>query len=436
MFKSKKLYAMGIAPLFFSGTALGQINEEDALRVSALLDLRSVDNAARRADAEEDVTELQTRANLLAVGQLSGRLYDFETDYSLQTRRYSEFSDRNEQQLLGSSDLLFGTSNRRHYLQLSHSSRDFLLDPEGVDVPQNRDNRTIISAGGYTSTYLGRPNTLSFEASVSDIRFSENVDNEALRVSAGSTLSRRIKPNHTLGIQLMGYQLDYTNTDEELTYRQVALLWEGALQRSEFTLELGYNAMEREEETTTSPLVRLDWAYQTAAQRFVLSAGHWLSDTSQGGGLDVVAAPTAGVDGRVQVVDQFERTDLALRWSHASPCPSCTVAAALSVQTEDYIQFPEFSSREVNVELQGGYQLNPSLILRLRSVVGSFTEPEDETSNDYIQTVIDAGAAFPDLVRDGMLEVFVGVESRDFDRGNGFTSGFIGASFEYVLFDR
>lgn len=438
MLTKKSIYLAGCAPLCLASFAYGQANEEESFRISTFLDARAVKNAGLQASDEPDVSELQTRAGLLMFGQLQGRIYDFQSDYSLEARRYSEFSRRDDQVLLGESVLRVGNESRRHYLELGHSTREFLDNPEEANVPENRDRRTILSAGGYSSIYLGRPNTLALQVNASDIQFASEANevNEASRVSAGLTLTRLVSSLHQLGLNVSGYHLNYRETDQQIDYAQAAVVWKGLTKNAEYSAEIGYNAMEREEDTLTSPLVRLNWTYQSAAQQFEVNVAQWLSDTSQGGNFNDLDQDAVGTDGRTQVVDQFKNSELSLRWTHVNLCGSCTVSVGFDVQEEEYYSNPEYSSREAFAAINTTYQVNASLGLQFNLLMGTYTAYEDDTSNDYATSRVNLAAVFPDLIRGGELSTYIGVEGRDFDNGDGYTSPYIGAQFEYMLFRR
>lgn len=438
MLKNRVVCVFGVVPLFLGGAAYGQVQGQESFRVSAKADARVVSNANLRAGAETDegISELQTELGLLMLGRLQGRIADFQTDYSLVSRRYSEFPDRNEQQLLGESSLVVGTGDRQHYGRFSHSSREFLIDPGERDLPENRDSRTILSAAGYTSIRLGQPNALSLEVGASDFQFDQHTENEATRVSLGAGITRNVSPLSQVGVNLMGYHLNYHESDQDLEYRQVGVLWETALKWAEYSVEVGYNAMRRTGDVINSPLFRVNWVYQRAAQGFALSAAHILSDTTQGGGTSGDFDSAVGVDGRVQEIDQFKRTDIDFSWRHANPCDRCTVAVALGVQEESYFNFPEYSSREFDLGLRAGYQFSRAVALEFNLTARYFFAYRVEDSNDYRATRVNWALTFPELVRDGVFSVFVGAEERDYDIGAGYTSGFIGARFAYVLLSR
>lgn len=438
MLVNRVTYVIGALPMFFCNLVSAQADPVEAFRISTELDMRRVDNANLQADSADAVSELQTEASLLMSGRLQGRIADFKTDYAFNSRHYSEFSSRDEQLLLGESSLVLGPEHRRHYLLLSHSSNEILLDPAESDLPENRENRTVLHLGGFTSLRLGSPNRLSLQAGATEIQFDEVTQNEASRLSLAANFVRLVSPLHQMGVNVAGYHLDYRDeTESDLDYAQVALSWQGKLQYTQYSIEFGYNTMEQEEtgERVDTPLLNLQWSYRAASQGVVFSAAQRLSDTSQGAGSADGFDTPVGVDGRVDRVDQFKLTDLGVAWRHDRPCDRCSVDVELRVQEEDYYTFTELSSREIDFGLRAGYRLTAAVTLEFATVLGDFSALEQE-EGDYTRTRVSLAAVFPKAVRNGAISVFAGVNKREYEVQEGYSSAYIGASFKYVLLSR
>jgi hypothetical protein len=458
MFTRKLIGILGVTPLLCGQLAVAQEEvKTQSFDVSANLDAKQVSNASLSTDPAAEVDEMQTEARLLMVGGLRGRLADFQTDYALNSRHYSEFSDRNEDLLLGQSIVRLGPESRRHYLELSHSSREIAIDPLLGDLTSNRDTRTVLTAGAFTSLRLDASNWLSLQANLSDFQFRKSIENEAKTVGYGLNYGRRLNPLYEAGLSLSGYNLEYRYVDDELDYNQVALFWRGKLRRSEYSLTAGSNTMKQLDQTQTAPLLVATWAYNLAGQTLSLSASRKLSDTSHGSdsstsaagmsapgsadflgstGSGAAGAGAVGVDGRVQVRDQFTLTELDLAWRHERLFDRCAVELGLGMQDEEYLQFTDFSSRSVGFNAATEYQLNSRVTLKLNADLNSYAATELQGVNDYTSSNLAFSVIFPRLIRDGSATVYVGRDQRDYDLIPGYTSNFVGARFQYVLVDR
>ncbi len=407
------------------------------LAVDAALDVRSVENAGLQSDSEDQVSETQTVGSLAAEGHLQGAWADFTTNYALEDRRYSEFSEEDEQVLLGDAVLTLGPQHRRYYARLSHSSREVSLDPLAQDLPANRDSRQFFSGVLSGSVRAGQPNLVTLWAGATDIHFDETEENEAVRYSAGLNLDRAISPLHAIGLSFTGYDLQYRYLDNsDLTYKRVAAVWRAELRRLQYEIEIGSNKIENDFRITRSPSARIELNYQIGAQALTASYNQFLSDTSQGSNETVEFQPDVEVDGRLEdAVDQFKIRQFRLAWSHAQICRGCTLEFNVGFDEEEYVTFTEFDSRETIAGTRLAYLASANLLLSLRGTFSEFEEVNSPLNSGYTQTKVDFGVGFPQLMRNGELDLYVGTVDRDSDAQEGYTSSYVGARFQYRLLD-
>lgn len=421
-------------------TAHAQVESESlvGLEVKAALDVRGVENAGLQPDSEDDVSETQITSSLAAIGRLQGTWADFMTNYNLEDRRYSEFSEEDERVLLGDSRLILGPQHRRYYARFSHSSQEVSLDPLAEDLPSNRDNRTFFSGALFGSARLGRVNLLTVWVDATDIQFDETTENEALRYSAGMNFDHAISPLYSIGVAVTGYDLQYRYLeDNDITYGRVAATWQAELRRLRYSAELGANSIEREEDTTSSPSAKFELRYQSGPQSVTATYNQFLSDTSQGSNETTAFDPAVEVDGRLEgEIDQFKSRQLRLAWGHSAICRGCTLQLDLGLDDEDYLTFTALSSREFFTGAIFTYLATPNLRLSLRGDLRDFEEVNSLAASGYTQTTAVFGLGFPRLIRDGQLDLYVGAVDRDAESQGDYTSSYVGARFEYVLYDR
>lgn len=440
----QKVYLWALAVL--GGVALSQAalaqrqNDTVGLSIDGAIDVQSVENAGLQPDSEENVSEVQTITSLSANGRVEGSWAEFVTDYSVEDRRYSEFDEDDERLILGDSVLTLGPQHRRYYAQLSHSSREVSLDPLVADRPRNRDNRVFLSAVLYGSLNPGSGNTLGFWGGVTDIQFDESIENEAVRYNVGAMLERSVSAVSRAGISLTGYELEYQNLEgSDLTYSRVAMTWRTELRRLSYGLEVGGNRIETDTDTNTSPSLALDLAYNSGPQAVFLSFNQYLSDTSQGAQAtnEVGSITDVEVDGRLSgVVDQFKLQQFAFSWVHAQVCAGCELRFNVGADQEAYVTYPEFDSRELKAGLSFGYRATPSVTLSLRGDYRDFEETNAEVDRGYDHVLAEFMVSFPQIIRDGQLDLFAGTEKRDFDLGEGYDSNYAGLRFRYRFYQR
>lgn len=438
----KKYYALFLFALGGTGAAAQALAQqaEDllGLRVNAAIDVRSVDNAGLRPDSEEQTKETQTFATLSADGQLKGDWSEFNTEYRLENRRHSEISENDETVILGDLKLILGPQHRRYYLELSHSSREVSIDPLAEDLPSNRDNREIYSVSAHGDLISGRGNTLSLWAGASDIKFDENKTNESRRFSVGASFDHAVSPVSVSGVVLTGYELKYQNLDNsDVQYGRAAVYWRTALRRISYGAEIGGNNIKSDTDSTTSPSISADLTYRSGLQTLLVAYNQYLSDTSQGGQETGRFQPRVEVDGRLgDVVDQYRLQRFVVSWTHDQICAVCTMSIDLALDQETYVTFPELDSREMRTGFEFDYKPSRYWGLSLGANFRDFQEVKVEPRTGYDERQWELSVNFPQIVRNGMLELFTGNVKRDLKPAGGYDYNYVGARFIYRLYER
>lgn len=432
------ILAIILTGMFMSAQAQDASRELVGFDVSAAVDVRWEENAGLQPESEEAVDELQTISTLAANGRIEGAWAEFTTDYRFEDRRYSEFSNEDERILLGDSQLTLGPQHRRYYGQISHSSREVSLDPLVEDFPSNRDNRVVSSGALFGSVQPGRGNNLSLWLEAADIQFDRSMENESLRYSVGVSFERALSPIYTAGLALSFYDLQYRYIEQrDLTYSRAAAVWRAELRKLRYGFELGINSMETDAGSTSSPAAKLDASYRSGGQILSANYSQFLSDTSQGSNQGGDFDPLADVDGRLDgQVDQFKSRQLLLTWRHVQPCRGCGVGFLVGLSEEDYLNIRELSSREMRFGGDVSYRFNPHLNLSLRATARDFDQTNNPIEQGYKQSELILNLGFPNLIRNGQLNLYVGTLERDFDLREGYTSNFVGARFRYSLYER
>lgn len=401
-------------------------------------DIRGVENANLSPTAADAIDEIEWRTSLIARGDLDNDWALLETDYEFTDRRYSKRDLRNEQLIIGRSALTLGRENRPAQLVLEHTSRQVSIDPLDADIPENRDTRATYSATGYGNIISRGANRLSTWVNYTSIRYDETELNEADRFGGGIAYHRQLSPLYRVGVALDGYDLDFRTTDEGIEYRRATLSWEGQLRSWGAAAEVGLNQQKFADNTSTSPFVSLTGAYQSGAQTYRITARQWLTDTAQGGrDASQNLTGTPGQDGRLGVIDQYLRQDLLFAWEHAAPCQSCQLVLTVGTEIEDYEQRRDLNTDELYITAAFDYLASRTKTVGVRGRYGRVEY--DETFGDgekYDRYTLRFFIAFPQLVRNGALELYVGGVARESNFAETYSSGHIGLAFNYRIYDR
>lgn len=438
MFRFKASPAL--ACLFTLGAAQANaqaLAEDETFRLSALADLRFVENANLRPSSEININEWQWRGGLAARGQLSNDWARWITDYEIEDRRFSGQEGFDDQVLLGRSTLQLGRDSQPVYAILSHASRELLVDPAEGAARRNIDQRVISDATIYGNLEPGQGNRVSSWVNVADIRYRNAEVNDARRYGGGVGYNRLVSMPSTVGVSFSGYNMDFYNADLEVVYLRAALTWQTNLRHLSYLLEGGYNQSRSDQQTFSAPFVNLMFNYERAGQMWGASARQWLSDTSQGRGEFQVDTPALDQPaGRLGVVDQLRRREFQINWRNEMLCIGCRVDLELGVEEEAFRQFEELDNREWFSRANFTYVANRHVTLDTRLLYRYYEFTDLAERGDYQDYRLEFRAQFNSLMRRGELEWLVGGVIREFDDRNGYSSGYTGLTLRYELYRR
>ncbi len=378
--------------------------------VGIIVGTEYTDNATRSEDG--DTSERQDRYGLTLASDYENQLLDLDVSYSAQERRFSEDSQPTRSYVEGDFDLLLGKPHHFADLLLSHSRRSALRQPDQIDLLVNRDERDIYSAIPTLRARLTPVNQVMLQGHYSQIkyRFDDNRDSERAGGSliwqhtSSATTEWRVVGSHTEVSFDLNPQLDYT-------YQAGTIAYSVALSRLSYTVEVGYNETETEQdETFSSPTARVEANYDTGRHHFSLIARQFITDSSQAGGN--LGEPGSFGSGRDTVgqMDQLERRSADIRWDYSGLCQRCDVSVSAFYRYDDYRTLEE-DTDEVGLGAGMGYRLTEraSTHLNLTARRQSFEAASDRETFELGRARLSYRYSFPN---DLSLELFTHYEKR------------------------
>ena len=410
--------------------------QADTFEVTAATRFEAVDNPEQETDFAAQIRENQWRGILGVNGVLQGSFTRFEADSTLEVRRFSRQEEQNHELVLGTAALQLGTENSRLLGELSHSADEILIDPKLGDTEDNLDRRSISTAQGYVR--FGRAvNRLSLMANAAEVQFDTHTQNESSQVGGGLFYDRALNPIMALGLELSGYTLDYREPNlNSLDYRRAAVALSTQLRRLSYDLHLGTNSVD-DGSMRRSPFYELNINYDNQVNRIAFEARQWLTDTSQGSGNSESFVSSAGLDGRLTVVDQFTRRDAALSWRSLSVCQRCILEVSTGMQREDYRRqkLLDTHSRLGSVAFAYTPRKNWTLRSGYSYTAVAFTAAE---GGDYQQGSWRAAVEWANVRRYGRFSLYAESMTRTLDTevADGFTRSLVGLAFDYSLYRR
>ena len=419
----------------------------DGFELNARLALEDVTNANRQARTQLPINEYQWRPKLAANGALSSRLSRFDMDGSYEWRRHSEQKQQNTALYLGDATLFIGTNTSRFSAELGYSAQELLIDPLQGDAPNNLDRRNIATVTGYM--HLGRPHS-QWDLTIhrSNVTFDVSRLSNSKRQGGGVNYSLAVSRVSRLGIDLSGYQLEYERPLKSETssfdYARAAMSWLTKLKRLAYSLNAGHNSV-GDALGETSPFYDVTISYAGNINRFDAVFRQWITDTSQGSENTFGQGNEGlgGIDGRVDVIDQYKRSDAFVAWSYNAMCRRCLFVTTLGGQREDYRQFMAFDSQELYGELSLAYKRSrySSLSVYYRYADIAFENNNDDYNEQRLRLELSLDA----LMKKGRLRFYGEYSERQNDSSQAqqgmaldanFRTHLVGVAFDYLLYQR
>ena len=238
-------------------------------------------NNITRVDAANDIDEIVTTAGFtLDLAEKSQRL-----DLSVQSRlSFLSYQD----DTFGSESL--GFINARALVRLSEQNFSWffaenqgqqIIDPLQAVTPDNRENVNFFTTGPRFSLPLGVRTRLNLDGNFSDVQYEERpLDNQRFGGSIG--LERELSPSRSLSFIVDADRIEYDDSppNDPVDRQSVFFRLETAAARSQLSLDLGWNQVERAGTEGDGLLADLEWSRQISAQStFSLHAGTRFSDS-------------------------------------------------------------------------------------------------------------------------------------------------------------
>lgn len=404
--------------------------------VDLLSDLRFLENANQSLNEDEQIDEFEWRNSLNFDGAVRGEWVSTVSDFRIMDRRYSEQDDRNEQLFLGELSVTLGPSQGRTFAELKHSEKEMLVDPIQSDSPDNLDRRSVSSIILSSAIKPTSANEFNLAVDFSDIQFKYSELNEASRTGVAGQYLRYLSPTSQFGVNLSAYHLEYRYEDNGFDNTLLSVMWMTELRRLNYKIEVGASQLDRNGERTTEPYFDFQFGYEGGLHSVEIDLNRWISDTSQGGSGRAEVGEVSGQNGRVDVVDQLERTELTLDWGFRAPCAACRLELTYDYASEEYFTSSFFDSDQERFRAVLHYDLSAKIDTFIGYVWDGFDYLERPTEESYQQVKVSAGIIMHNIIKDASLEFFAGQLTRDFDGAGDYTSGFIGFIFVYEIYDR
>ncbi len=234
-----------------------------------------------RVDASRDIDEVATTGGFsLNLTENSHRL-DLGVDSNLSFVGYQDNTFDSETLGFITASALVRLSEQNFSWFFAENQGQQIIDPLQAVTPDNRENVNFFSTGPRLSLPLGVRTRLNIDGSFSDVQYEERpLDNQRFGGSIG--IERELSQNRTLSFIVDAERIEYDDAPPNAPVdRQSAYLrLETAAARSQLSLSLGWNQVERSAIKGDGLLAELDWSRNISAQSvFSLHIGTRFSDS-------------------------------------------------------------------------------------------------------------------------------------------------------------
>lgn len=332
---------------------------------------------ARKTSEDAAVDERQDQYQINVRGEYTNTWLDGQAVYQAVERRFAEASQSDESYLDGQSSVLLGNSASPVDMQLRHSRRTLLREPDQVSLTDNLDARDIYTAIPRARLRLTDSDTLSLSGDFTKIHYRHNPERDSERQGATLELARLL--SKTSSLMLLGQQLDIEfeqMPQMDYRYENAAIVYSAQLRQLTYSLQVGYNQTDNQfSGAESAPSYQINLGYESGTNQLTFQGARQITDSSIGDGNVGDFTNMPGGDGRADI-RQMERTSTLLRWDTALICESCSAYLSFSRAYDDYLD--DEQSAELRTVVAGfSYQFSrvARLNLRAEQSLREFSDP-------------------------------------------------------------
>lgn len=318
-------------------------------------------------------------------------------DYVVENRDFEHDLQDDETTLTGSSSLMWAALPRTLEFNLSNQSSSQVVNRQGSNVSNNREQRTITSVGANLYGHLGAVDTLYLSPGFTDVQITGDTGDDSERASLGAGWEHRLSQVSAFTLNVSRSKVDSENALNDYDLDVASLGLTTRLSRLTYSLEVGGNRIERDDQDDVSgTLAQLGVEYVGGDASWGLSYVNRLTDSSLGlegfaRGTDSVTEFQGG-DGNVGEFDVVRSSEADLhatyRFSGAT-----SVQGRLGYLDYDYEETPR-DERDYTLDLRYFYIVNTRWQLDIGASYRDADFSEDPTGLEQKETNIDIAATY------------------------------------------
>ena len=220
-----------------------------------------------RVDASRDIDEVITAAVLtLNLEEKSERL-DLNAQSSVSLVSYQDNTFDDETFGFITASALIRLSKQNFSWFFAENLGQVVINPLQAETPDNRENMNYFTTGPRLSLPLGARTRFKLDGNFSDVQYEKRtLDNQRFGGLIG--IERELSPSQSLSFIVEGDRIEYDDAppNAPVDKQSAYLRLQTTAPRSQFSLNLGWNQVERAGNKGDGLLAELDWSRQISAQ--------------------------------------------------------------------------------------------------------------------------------------------------------------------------
>jgi hypothetical protein len=383
------------------------------------------DNAPLLEDKESDLVRVAS----VEVGykKPEGAL-TADVNYRAERSDYLHETQGNENSIDGNTALVWHAIPKRLDAMLYHQISQQVTDRRGLDVTNNREERSIVTAGVDGFLNFSPVDSLKLSPRFADVNFERSDDSNSQHSTLAANLIHKLSPLSELNLNGNYDHVTFDESSNDYDAQGLMIGYSAALARLSYNVGVGYNRVNRDEgDNVSGSMYRLGFDYHDEeGSRWGATYAHQLTDSSIGfSGIELSNTDFQANDSNFTQPSTVEKSQADIFYEQPFSASS-TLRLGAGYLKDDYKEIlpldtpvdpdsPEQSAQDQSVEyVSAGYQyrLNSywALGLDARFDRTKFLEHPDNLRYDTIRTY--ATVTYTPL-RKLALSLSVGRDKRD-----------------------
>ena len=271
-----------------------------------------------------------------------GRKIIFNANYSAIHSEYKNNLIQNDNEVTGSSDLLWRIIDDRLVWNVDHYISEVLSNNSRANTPDNRERRQILTTGPTFRTHLSAVDDLTFLAQHTQLNQGDAVNETALqrsnidsnRIEGTIIWSHDLSETSALEIGVTSSETEFDNNSPDFEYQQSFIGYRAQLASGDYSIRLGANQAERSDsgKAEKGAYIAIEFNREIKGDNIAINIVRQLTDSSIGLDNDVTNNNTNDFD----TINIVERTHFDINYTLQNVCRGCVANIIYSFDQEDF----------------------------------------------------------------------------------------------------